>query len=129
MKFMLTIDEVGTLLDEIAEEIPKEFYRYLNGGIILFDEEKPHPRAPGKLCIMGEYHNQRDLGRCIRIYYGSFARVYGHLSPAAAKAELRKILLHEFTHHLESLAGERDLEITDAIQIEDFLNPRKGQGM
>ena len=33
------------------------------------------------------------------------------------KERLKKTLFHEFTHHLESLAGERDLEIEDERQL------------
>jgi len=31
-------------------------------------------------------------------------------------------LTHELTHHLESLAGERDLEIEDEIRLDRYLN-------
>jgi hypothetical protein len=47
-------------------------------------------------------------------------RVFGHLTPAQFKEELRETLLHEFTHHLEFLAGERGLEIKDAIAMEKY---------
>ena len=57
---------------------------------------------------MGEYCRQYHLGRFIVIYYGSFAQVYGHLPKEDLAKRLRKVLLHEFRHHLESLAGERD---------------------
>ena len=30
------------------------------------------------------------------------------------------MLLHEFRHHLESLAGERDLEIEDAVAVSQY---------
>jgi len=58
----------------------------------------------------------------IAIYYGSFERVYGHLSRESLKEQLAHTLKHEFTHHLESLAGERGLEIKDAKFLEDYLN-------
>ena len=116
------------MLDEIAEEIPEEFYRDLNGGIILMPETKRHRGAvrsiAGNLFILGEYHNDRKgmggLGRYIAIYYGSFVRLYSHLSPDGQKAELRRTLIHEFTHHIESLAGERGLEIKDAQKLEEY---------
>jgi len=124
----ITFDEVGLLLDDIAEEIPKDFYRELNGGVFLSRETKLHPenmgRAGNNLYILGEYHNERKgyggLGRYIVIYYGSFIRLYSHLQPHQQKEELRRVLLHEFTHHLESLAGERGLEIKDAQQINQY---------
>jgi len=69
------------------------------------------------LYIMGEYHNSRIMGRTIIIYYGSFMQAYGHIPEDKLKARLRKTLKHEFRHHLESLAGEDDLEVEDAIQM------------
>ena len=123
---MVTFDEVGAMLDDIAEEIPGDFYRELNGGIILLPEVKYHPEShtSGSLYIMGEYHNDRQgmggLGRYIAIYYGSFMRVYAHTRPERQKEELRRILLHEFTHHLESLAGEHGLAEKDARELEKY---------
>jgi len=121
------------MLDEIAYEIPKEFYRELNGSIVLLPEVKPHPESQngGSLFIMGEYHNDRKgyggLGRYIIIYYGSFMQLYGGSSEKRLREELKKVLIHEFTHHLESLAGERDLEIKDAIDLERYRLRLKGR--
>ena len=127
---MVTFEEMGAMLDEIAEEMPEEFYRELNGGIFLSPETKIHPESPEgirgreNLYVVGEYHNERagygGLGRYIAIYYGSFAKLYSRLDPKIQKEELRKTLVHEFTHHLESLAGERGLEIKDAETIEGY---------
>ncbi len=33
------------------------------------------------------------------------------------KRKIRHTVLHEFRHHLESLAGEKDLEIEDAVNL------------
>ncbi|MDR1558113.1 MAG: metallopeptidase family protein [Clostridiales bacterium] len=117
---MITIQEANDILDEIANSLPAEFYKYLNAGIILQPQVKPHPESKAEdLFIMGEYCHD-SLGRYIIIYYGSFIRVHGHLGRKAAAAELRAILLHEFTHHLESLSGERDLEIKDARDMAEY---------
>ena len=40
----------------------------------------------------------------------------------ALTEQLREVLRHEFTHHIESLAGERGLEIKDEQQIRDYLD-------
>jgi predicted Zn-dependent protease with MMP-like domain len=123
---VITFDEVGAMLDDIAEEIPKDFYRELNGGIILLPRTKRHPAShnTGNLYIMGEYHNDRKgfggLGRYICIYYGSFIKLYANATSEQQKEELRKILIHEFIHHLESLAGERGLAIQDAVELEKY---------
>jgi hypothetical protein len=118
---MVTIDEVETMLDEIAAELPPEFFKELNGGILLLPDQKRHPEdVKFDLFTLGEYHSDRTMGKYIVIYYGSMIRVFGHLPPVRFKEELKETLLHEFTHHLEFLAGERGLEIKDEIQMEKY---------
>lgn len=116
-----SIDKIHEMLDEIAEEIPKEFFRNLNEGIVLLPEYKIHPdsRAEDKLYIMGEY-SKSVTGRHIKIYYGSFKKVYEGSSMITLRKKLKDTLLHEFTHHLESLAGERGLEIKDYKNIQEY---------
>jgi hypothetical protein len=48
-------------------------------------------------------------------------RVFGHLDNEQLKKQLRKTLRHEFTHHIESLAGERGLEKKDAEFMARYL--------
>ena len=118
---MVSMDEIEKMLDEIAEELPPEFYTKLNGGILLLPNAKLHPEnRANDLYIMGEYHFDSRMGRYITIYYGSFERIYGHLSKDMLKEKLRYTLLHEFTHHIESLAGERDLEIKDSHKMAEY---------
>ena len=40
---ILSFDQAGDLLDEMAEEFPPEFYDELNGGISLLPEAKEDP--------------------------------------------------------------------------------------
>ena len=122
---MFTIDDVETMLNQIAEEIPDEFFKYLNGGVILLDECVPHPQSTGNLYILGQYHHRHDTGRHICIYYGSFMRLYANATEDVLREQLRNTLLHEFTHHLESLAGERGLEIKDQIRINEYLRKHR----
>jgi len=124
---MISIDEVEIVLDEIAEEIPKEFFKELNGGILLLPQAKKSPYARADdLWIMGEYQYSHSMGRLINIYYGSFEKLYGNISIKRLKYELREVLLHEFTHHLESLAGEKGLEKKDAERLARYQgNKRK----
>ena len=118
---MISIDEVSIMLDEIAEQLPPEFYKKLNGGILLLPEAKLHPNdKAGNLYTMGEYHKDGIMGRYIIIYYGSLEKVYGTLLNKEIKEKLKEILLHEFTHHIESLAGERELEIKDAKKMQKY---------
>ncbi|SET52479.1 Zinicin-like metallopeptidase [Natronincola peptidivorans] len=122
MKDFPSIEEVHHLLDAIAEEIPKDFYKELNGGILLLPESKEHPqsRSSDKLYIMGEYQRSHSTGRTIKIYYGSFKRAYKEISKSRLYQKLKDTLLHEFTHHLESLAGEKGLEIKDAHMLNRY---------
>jgi hypothetical protein len=122
---MISIDDVQDILDDLAEELPVEFYDELNGGILLLPEAKPSPYAKGNdLFILGEYRHELGLGRYIVIYYGSFERVFGNLPLDELIQELRITLRHEFTHHLESLAGEDDLDDEDAEYLRDYLEGR-----
>ena len=116
-----SIDEMHEILDKITEEVPEKFYENLNQGIILLPEYKLHPesRNKDKLYIMGEYVRSM-AGRHIVIYYGSFKKVYNEYSIDIIEEKLRETLFHEFTHHLESLAGEKGLEIKDAINLAKY---------
>lgn len=119
---MISIEEMEEMLDEIASEIPKEIYRELNGGIILLPDVKYNNiRGRNDLYILGEYHRGGGMGRYITIYYGSFMHVYGFLGEESLKEKVKHTLKHELTHHMESLAGERNLEIKDAQYIADYL--------
>lgn len=128
MVSMITIDEMQALLDEIVSEFPEEFFKELNGGIILLpdtvQDELSAPEDP--LYIMGEYHSGGGLGRYIAIYYGSFAAVFEGLEGGDLLEEVREELAvtirHEFRHHLESLAGADDLEREDAAWLEAYLD-------
>ncbi len=116
-----SIEEVNLMLDEIAEEIPKEFFNQLNEGVILLPKYKLHPESTedNPLYIMGEY-KRNFAGRNIVIYYGSFQKLYNGISETKLRRKLKDTLLHEFTHHLESLAGEKGLEIKDAENLAKF---------
>lgn len=116
-----SIEEVHAMLDEIAEGLPSEFFEKLNEGIVLLPRYKIHPssRDNNKLYIMGEY-SVSITGRNIKIYYGSFEKTYRYRSRQVIYERLKETLLHEFTHHLESLAGEKDLEIKDAEDLRRY---------
>lgn len=117
---ILSFDEVGDLLDQMAEEFPEEFYRDLNGGISLLPQAVEDP-AGEALYIMDEYCNDM-MGRYINLYYGSFAALAEQedWSEEDWEDELYTTLTHEFTHHVEGLAGERGLEIRDQLELEQY---------
>lgn len=118
---MISLEVFRDYMDEILEELPEEFFRELNGGVLLKEEKRFHPQSRKEdLCIMGEYRREYGLGRYIILYYGSFEYVYSHLPEEALRKVIKKTLLHEFRHHLEYLAGEKDLEVEDAVKIEKY---------
>ena len=118
---MLTFDEVGALLDDMAEEFPPVFFNELNGGVYLLPEARPDPEfPPGEMYILGEYCNDM-MGRYINLYYGSFAALAEReeWTQEDWEDELWETFSHEFTHHMEGLAGERGLEIKDEAFLEE----------
>jgi hypothetical protein len=105
------------MLDEIAAELPEEVFLKLNGGVSLLPDTKLSPADPrGGLYTLGEYRRDQ-MGRYIVLYYGSIITVHGREDPIKIRESLRKLLTHELTHHIESMAGERDLEIEDEIKM------------
>ena len=116
----MTFDEAGELLDRMAEEFPEEFYADLNGGISLLPDEMPDPEfPPGEMYILGEYCDDQ-MGRYILLYYGSFAALAAkeEWTEEDWEEELYATLAHEFTHHMEGLAGERGLERRDEAMLD-----------
>jgi len=117
------IDKFTEILDGLCEELPEVFFERLNGGVNVIENAKQHPKAvDGRLYILGEYIRSREMGRYIAIYYGSFEKLFGDYSIKKLTDELRKTLRHEFRHHLEALAGEKDLEIEDDRRLERYLS-------
>ena len=118
---MFSIDEINEMLDDIAANLPMEIFRELNGGVSLLNETKRSSADPsGGLYTLGEYRRDQ-MGRYIVIYYGSICIVHGRNTPGQMYENLKKILTHELTHHMESLAGERDLEIQDEMDLDEYL--------
>ena len=132
---MMTIDEMQDVLDELAEELPEVFYKELNGGIVLLPEAKESEysrkgASASDLFTLGEYHHGGAMGNYIKIYYGSFERIFGYLSDENMKRELRHTLRHEFRHHIETLAGDKGLVREDETRLRDYLDggmPARGR--
>lgn len=110
---MLSFEETQEALDELTAELPPEIFKNLNCGVVLTQQTLYDDT--GRL-ILGQYHYQpRGLGRYVNVHYGSMMRVYAHLRPEEFRKALKDVLYHELTHHLENMAGDRSLEITDEI--------------
>lgn len=116
----LSYEEVLSRLDDMAERFPPEFFGELTGGILLHPEE-PLPADDPDLFTMGAYCHD-SLGRRIELYYRSFAVLASEedWTQEDWEEELWITLSHEFTHHMESLAGERGLEIKDELFMEEY---------
>ena len=120
---MLTFDEVGALLDDMAEEFPPVFFNELNGGVCLLPEARPDPEfPPGEMYILGEYCNDM-MGRYINLYYGSFLASARNedWSEETWQEELYTTLAHELTHHIEGLANAHGLDDKDEEQLLQLL--------
>lgn len=116
---MISINRFQEILEDLAEELPAEFYEQLNGGILVDAGHPLHPADErGDLYIMGEYRIDPAMGKYIVMYYGSFRRVLVRSADESEwTEEMRKVLRHEFRHHIEGRAGVRDLEVWDEEQI------------
>lgn len=125
---VFSFDQVGTLMDEIADSFPEAFYEALNGSVLLLPDVKLDPQAPD-LYLMGAYCCDQ-LGRHIELYYGSFAELAKEeaWSEDEWRKELWDTLSHEFTHHLESLAGEWGLEEKDEAFMANYWSHKNGAG-
>jgi len=119
---MVEIEEFLEIVESLSEEIPAEFFEGLNGGVRVLPECKFNPHAVNDdLVILGEYHYSSIMGSHIVIYYGSFMRLFEHLSSEELKQRTRKTLRHEFRHHLERRGGLKDLEIEDKNFLVKYL--------
>ena len=111
----LSFDQVGELLDELAETFPEALFEGLNGGVNLQEEVMLDPDFPDrKMYVMGDYRDNL-LGRYINLYYGSFAALAEEEDWTRSdwREELRQTLSHELTHHMEGRSGLHALEDKD----------------
>jgi len=118
----MNIERFESLLELIAQELPVEFYKELNGGILVLPDVKVSEYARNNdLYVMGQYNSSPSMGRYIEMFYGSFYKQYATEPTSVWISRMRDVLRHEFRHHLESLAGENGLEIEDEAMIKAYL--------
>ena len=117
----MDIDRFTEILGEKTSLLPPRIFEGLNLGIGVSEEAKLHElsRPDFPRYILGEYRVSRTLGRGIMLYYGSFRMVFPYASEEVLEREIDHVLKHELTHHLESQAGSRELEIADARRLMD----------
>ena len=115
---MVSFEEAGAMLDEIADALPEEIYENLNGGVNLIPARKTDENG---LLVMGMYFVDQ-MGRHVELYYGSFCEAFPDATPEVCRKELAKTLKHELTHHLENQAWDRTLEKWDERRAAELLS-------
>ena len=121
----MSIDEYRKIISDLQDELPAEFFRNLNGGVIVSEAMVIPDYARGNdLYTMGQYQVFSGI-RQIVMFKGSFDCVYPHADVEEARKILRGILRHEFRHHLESLGGihnSSSLEAEDEREKQAYLS-------
>ena len=121
----MSIDEYRKIISDLQDELPAEFFRNLNGGVIVSEAMVIPDYARGNdLYTMGQYQVFSGI-RQIVMFKGSFDCVYPHANVEEARKILRGILRHEFRHHLESLGGihnSSSLEAEDEREKQAYLS-------
>ena len=116
---LLTFDQVGEALDDLADAFPPVLFDGLNGGVNLLEDAVPDTEFPaGEMYILGEYC-QDLLGNYINLYYGSFAALAEKEDWGRQdwEDELYTTFSHELTHHMESRGGLHALDDRDAEEL------------
>ena len=115
----MDIDRFTHILGQLTQRLPTPVFDGLNLGIGVSEEMRFHAASrPGEpRYTLGEYRVSHQMGRGIMLFYGSFMAVFPYLSEEEMTLEIDKVIKHELTHHLESQAGSRDLEIADARRL------------
>lgn len=122
---MISIEEYRNIISELMDELPKEFFRDLSGGVIVSEALViPDYARADDLYTLGQYQVASGI-RQIIMFKGSFDRAYPRADAARAKELLRGILRHEFRHHLEFLGGihnSASLEAEDRRRKQAYLS-------
>ena len=118
----MDIDEFSSYVTEVLDqEIPPVLLEGLNLGVIVRPNLE-RSKDESNFIIMGLYV-QNKLGRQIILYYGSFLHFFKNRSVNAWKKKIEGTIKHELTHHIEALAGQKDLANKEIY--EKYLRQRK----
>ena len=124
---MISLEQYKTIVSELMDELPEEFFRELTGGVIVSEAaEIPDYARGGDLYTLGQYQVYSGV-RQIVMFKGSFDRVHPRAAAAEARELLRGVLRHEFRHHLEALGGVHNstsLEAEDERKKQAYLAAR-----
>ena len=122
---MITTEQYNSIISELLDELPEEFFWELSGGVIVSEALVIPDYAQGNdLYTMGQYQIYSGI-RQIVMFRGSFNRAHPNVDLFEAKDLLREILRHEFRHHLEYLGGVHNsssLEAEDERRKREYLS-------
>ena len=122
---MLSTQDFRSIVSELLDELPEEFFRDLSGGVLVSEAVViPDYARRNDLYTMGQYSICSGM-RQIILYKGSFDRVHPSAGADEARSILRGILRHEFRHHLEFLGGihnRSSLEAQDEREKQEYLH-------
>ena len=94
------------MLEEEMDLLPRYCFDELSGGVVAERRSMLSPdRVADDLYILGLY-TWSQLGKQVKLFYGSFRAVLGEEGPEAYREKIRDVLRHEFRHHMETRAGE-----------------------
>ena len=127
---MIDTESFEAIVSELLDELPEEFFRELSGGVLV-SEDAPRPdyAVSDDIYVFGEYRTS-GLGRQVVIFKGSYDRVFPNAGPEFLRKDLRRVIRHEFRHHLEFLSGihgSKSLEAEDDRQKAEYLKRHKGR--
>lgn len=127
---MISTEAYRAIVSELMDELPEAFYRGLTGGVILSEALViPDYAKENDLYTLGQYQVCYGV-RQIVMFKGSFDRLYPNADVAQAREVLRRVLRHEFRHHIEFLGGihnSASLEAEDARQKQAYLARHEGR--
>ena len=121
---MISTEEYKAIVSELMDELPEAFFRDLTGGVILSEALViPDYARDDDLYTLGQYQVYFGV-RQIVMFKGSFDRLYPNAGASEARGILRRVLRHEFRHHIEFLGGIHNassLEAEDAREKRAYL--------
>ena len=123
----MTFDEFLRVANEIFDAIPEEFRRGVDGLRVL-EEDLPHPDLAHVYTLghcdteafPSDWSGPETTRSVVTLFYGSFRRLADSDPRFDWQEELWETVTHELRHHLESLAGEDQLEREDYAADESF---------
>ena len=122
---MMSVEEYRRIVSELLDELPEEFFRGLSGGVIVSEATViPKYARENDLFTMGEYRVRHGI-RQVVMFKGSFDRTHPQADAEQARDVLRRVLRHEFRHHLEwsgGIHGPSSLEAEDEREKERYLS-------